>query len=243
MTSETSRGELHIVNLYPRHMNIYGDRGNMLVLTRRTTWHGLTPVVHEVNPGDELPERADIIVGGGGQDSGQVTVADDLQRHGDALRGLAADGVPMLMICGMYQLFGHRFVPIEEPELPGVGVFDMETVGGPVRMIGNVVAESDDLGTLIGYENHSGRTLLGAGVAPLARVTQGDGNNGDDGFEGATRDNVIGTYLHGSLLPKNPAVADFLIETAARRAGLETVEVSEHDHIERARRQAAERPR
>jgi CobQ-like glutamine amidotransferase family enzyme len=209
--------ELTIVSLYPRDMNIYGDRGNVLSLVRRARAQGYAPRVVEVNPGDALPETVDIVIGGGGQDSGQGRVAKDLAARADEIRALANDGTPMLMICGLYQLFGHRFVTHTGEELAGIGVLDVETRGGSERMIGNIVLESEEFGEIIGYENHSGNTTLGSGSRPLGRVTQGAGNNPDDGLEGARTGNVIGSYLHGSLLPKNPALSDFLIGEAARR--------------------------
>ncbi|CAG7609432.1 type 1 glutamine amidotransferase [Leucobacter soli] len=236
--------ELVIVSLYPRDMNIYGDRGNVLALTRRATAHGFTPRVVDVNPGDPLPEQVDIVIGGGGQDSGQGRVAVDLLARGDAIRALASDGTPMLVICGLYQLFGHRFLTHEGEELTGIGVLDVETRGGGERMIGNIVVESDEFGEIIGFENHSGDTVLGPGSAPLGRVLQGAGNNPRDEHEGARTGNVIGSYLHGSLLPKNPAIADFLIGEAARRRHGSFVPAEIDDTTTaRARAAARRRPR
>ncbi|WP_449283909.1 type 1 glutamine amidotransferase [Leucobacter sp.] len=236
--------ELTIVSLYPRDMNIYGDRGNVLSLVRRARAHGYAPRVVEVNPGDPLPESVDIVIGGGGQDSGQGRVATDLAARADGIRALAADGTPMLMICGLYQLFGHRFVTHTGEELAGIGVLDVETRGGSERMIGNIVLESEEFGEIIGYENHSGNTTLGAGSRPLGRVTQGAGNNPDDGVEGARTANVIGSYLHGSLLPKNPALSDFLIgEAARRRYGSFEAIAGTDSTVERARASAKRRPR
>ncbi|MFV0433634.1 MAG: type 1 glutamine amidotransferase [Leucobacter sp.] len=236
--------ELTIVSLYPRDMNIYGDRGNVLALTRRARAHGFEPRVVEVNPGDALPDEVDIVIGGGGQDSGQGRVARDLAARADEIRSLADAGVPMLMICGLYQLFGHRFVTYEGEELTGIGVLDVETRGGTERMIGNIVLQTEEFGEIIGYENHSGNTRLGSGSRPLGRVTQGAGNNPDDGTEGARTGNVIGSYLHGSLLPKNPAISDFLIGEAARRRYGSFEPVAEIDEtVTRARESAKKRPR
>jgi CobQ-like glutamine amidotransferase family enzyme len=236
--------ELVIVSLYPRDMNIYGDRGNVLALTRRARAHGFDPRVVDVNPGDPLPSQVDIVVGGGGQDSGQGRVALDLVSKGDELRRLAADGVPMLMICGLYQLFGHRFVTHTGDELMGIGVLDVETRGGGTRMIGNIVVESDEFGEVIGYENHSGDTVLGPRSRPLGRVTRGAGNNPRDGVEGARSHNVIGSYLHGSLLPKNPAISDFLIATVARtRYGSFEPRMIDDSTALRAKEAAKRRPR
>lgn len=238
--------ELVIVSLYPRDMNIYGDRGNVLALERRARAQGFAPRVVEINPGDRLPERVDIVIGGGGQDSGQGRVARDLLDRADEVRSLADDGTPMLLICGLYQLFGHRFVTHEGEELTGIGVLDVETRGSTERMIGNIVLDSPEFGEIIGYENHSGNTTLGPGSQPLGRVLQGAGNNPDDGVEGARSGNVIGSYLHGSLLPKNPALSDFLIGEAARRryGAFEPVAPADGgEKVVRARASAKRRPR
>lgn len=240
----SDKPELVIVSLYPRDMNIYGDRGNILSLTRRARAHGYEPLVVDLNVGDELPEHVDIVIGGGGQDSGQARVAADLAGRATQFRDLADAGTPMLVICGLYQLFGHRFVTASGATLQGIGVLDVETRGGAERMIGNVVVESADFGEIIGYENHSGFTVLGEASEPLGRVTQGAGNNPDDGTEGARTGNVIGSYLHGSLLPKNPAISDFLIETAAlRRYGSFEPGAGVDPTVERARASAKRRPR
>ncbi|WP_167142461.1 type 1 glutamine amidotransferase [Canibacter zhoujuaniae] len=236
--------ELVIVSLYPREMNMYGDQGNVIALQRRIRLQGYQPKTVVVNPGDPLPDDADIFLGGGGQDSGQLKVAADLQLKSEVLRGLAEDGVPMLMICGLYQLFGHRFLTVGGEDMRGIGVLDVETRGGDTRMIGNIVLESDEFGEIIGYENHSGNTVLGDGCEPFGRVKQGAGNNPDDGHEGARFKNVIGTYLHGALLPKNPAVSDFLIATAAKRKYGEFEPREIDDSVTAAARQSARnRPR
>jgi hypothetical protein len=211
------KGEVHVVHLYPREMSIYGDLGNTRCLAARLRWHGYTPVVHDHHPGAPWPARADLLLGGGGQDSGQVRVQDDLAAHADRLRELAADGVPMLMICGMYQLFGDAFITVDGRRLPGLGVLDVTTRGNATRMIGPVVLDTD-FGPVVGYENHSGSTVLGEGQRPFGRVRHGSGNNGSDGTEGARTANVVGSYLHGPVLPANPALADGLLAVAARRA-------------------------
>ncbi|MGN6743461.1 MAG: type 1 glutamine amidotransferase [Amnibacterium sp.] len=208
---------IRIAHLFPREMNIYGDLGNVLALARRLEWRGYPAEVEPVHRGDRIPSGVDLVVGGGGQDSGQSTIEEDLTRLGPELRALAQDGLPMLVVCGLYQLFGHRFRTAEGRVLRGIGVLDVETVAGPERLIGNVVASSTEFGEVLGYENHSGRTTLGSGVRPLARVLQGAGNNGTDRTEGAVAGNVLGTYLHGSLLPRNPAIADHLLGIAVRR--------------------------
>ncbi|HSP61247.1 MAG TPA: cobalamin biosynthesis protein CobB [Ornithinimicrobium sp.] len=211
------KGEVHLVHLYPREMSIYGDLGNTRCLAARLRWHGYRPVVHDHHPGAPWPERVDLVLGGGGQDSGQARVQDDLATHGDRLRELAADGVPMLMICGMYQLFGEAFLTVEGTRLPGLGILAVTTTGNATRMIGPVVLDTG-FGEVVGYENHSGSTVLAAGQEPFGRVRVGSGNNGADGTEGARSGNVVGSYLHGPVLPANPGLADGLLQIAARRA-------------------------
>lgn len=211
------KGEIHLVHMYPREMSIYGDLGNTRCLAARVRRHGYVPVVHQHHPGQPFPETAHLVVGGGGQDSGQAKVEEDLERHADRLRGLAADGAAMLMICGMYQLFGNAFVTVEGQTLPGLGILDVTTQGNSTRMIGPVVL-STDFGDVVGYENHSGSTTLGAGQAPFGRVRHGSGNNRSDGTEGAVSGHVVGSYLHGPILPANPRLADALIGWAAERA-------------------------
>lgn len=209
--------QLRVLQLYPRDMNIYGDYGNALVLKRRIEWYGYEPVMLSYDPGDEFPEAPDILIGGGGQDSGQDRIQGDLLNIGERLHELADADVPMLMICGLYQLFGHFFQTRQGTRISGIGVLDISTYGTDNRLIGNVVAQSPEFGQIIGYENHSGQTYLGDGVVPLAEVVKGAGNNEQGGAEGARHRNVLGSYLHGALLPKNPAIADFLIGTAVHQ--------------------------
>ena len=249
-TEGAARGRLRLLQLYPRDMNIYGDWGNALVLARRAQWAGYDVDLLSYDPGDELPEDVDLLVGGGGQDSGQERIKEDLTARGPQLRAWARDGMPMLVICGLYQLFGRRFVTGTGGQIPGISIFDAETVAGSGRLIGNITLESKSFGRIVGYENPSGLTTLAPGVAPFGRVRSGDGNNGRDGTEGARADHVIGTYLHGSLLPKNPAVADWLLARAVERAGgtWESERPGGLDEradawAERARRVAASRPR
>lgn len=206
--------KITIVQLYPKDMNIYGDWGNVLTIKRRLEWHGYEPEVINYNQGDTFPDKGDIYLGGGGQDSGQDDIQEDLLRIGDQLQILAKRGVPMLMICGLYQLFGKLFKTQDGHIIKGIGLFDIETHAGPERLIGNTVAKSSEFGDIIGYENHSGQTFLGQNVAPLGQIIRGAGNNGQDGTEGVRYKNTIGSYLHGSLLPKNPTIADYLIEKA-----------------------------
>lgn len=248
---------IDIVSLYPKDMNIYGDSGNVLTIQRRLALYGYDPRVHAYNQGDAWPEHVDMILGGGGQDTGQKKIIDDFFKRADLLRSLVADGTPMLMICGLYQLFGEYFETVDGSRLDGIGVIGAYTVGQEVRMIGNLTEHSTDFGDIIGYENHSGQTFLREGVQPLGTVdADSTGNNGEDHTEGARVNNVIGTYMHGSLLPKNPAIADFLIRTAAERrygsfdpaaAGQTESQRAELDRINtiasNARRVAMSRPR
>lgn len=213
----TSKGLINLVHLYPREMSIYGDLGNTRCLASRIRRHGYEVRVHDHHPGSTLPDEPHLLMGGGGQDSGQGRVEDDLAVIAPRLRDLAADGAPMLMICGMYQLFGNAFITVEGAELPGLGILDVTTRGNAKRMIGGLVVETD-FGDVVGFENHSGSTVLASGQAPLGRVRAGNGNNGTDGTEGARTNNVIGCYLHGPALPANPRLADHLIGAAAQLA-------------------------
>jgi len=211
------KGTIRVVHLYPREMSIYGDLGNTRVLQRRIERHGYRAEVVDHAPGDPFPADGHLFIGGGGQDSGQSRVAADLRDNAATLRALAADGVPMLMICGMYQLFGNDFTTVDGRELPGLGILDVTTVGSATRFIGPVVLDTA-VGQVVGYENHSGATTLGSGQEQFGTVVHGHGNNGTDRTEGARTDNVIGSYLHGPILPANPALADLLIGLAAVRA-------------------------
>lgn len=235
---------VRILQLYPRDMNIYGDWGNTLVLRQRLAWRGYDPQIIDYNPGDQFPQDVDLIVGGGGQDSGQNVITQDLLGIGPRLHELADAGVPMLVVCGLYQLFGRYFDTVDGRRLDGIGLLDAHTVGSATRLIGNIVTRSAQFGDLVGYENHSGKTYLGAGAEPLATVVQGAGNNGDDGTEGARNGSVLGTYLHGSVLPKNPRLADFLLGQAVRnRYGAFEPGPVDDGFAEQARRVALTRPR
>ncbi len=233
-----------ILNLYSNDMNIYGDRGNVLCLQKRLKWYGYEPRIIEYNQGDKFPNDVDIIVGGGGQDSGQSKIKADLIKIGPKLIKLADDNVSMLMICGLYQLFGKFFKTSEGEIIEGIGLLDIETFGKSERLIGNIVTSSELFGDIIGYENHSGQTFLGHKVQAFGRVRIGAGNNTSDISEGAIYKNVIGSYMHGSLLPKNPAVADYLIEQATKRKfGEFKVKGLDNTYTEMARKIAAKRPR
>jgi hypothetical protein len=210
---------LRVCALYPELMNIYADRGNIAVLRARCEWRGIGFELGSVTTGDELdPESADLFYVGGGQDRDQAAVARDMAGpKRDALHAAADRSAVILAVCGGYQLLGHSY-QLGDEELPGVGLVDLRTVReeGP-RLIGNCAIEAD-LGNgpqvIAGFENHGGRTYLGPGEQPLGRVLKGHGNNGRDGHEGVRSRNVIGTYLHGPLLPKNVWLADRLIELA-----------------------------
>jgi lipid II isoglutaminyl synthase (glutamine-hydrolysing) len=233
-----------ILQLYPEDMNIYGDHGNVLVLKRRLEWYGYQPHIIEYNVGDPFPDEVDIVIGGGGQDSGQEKIHADLLAIGPKLQQLADANVPMLLVCGLYQLFGNYFHTIEDKKLTGIGILDVTTKGTHERLIGNIVTTNDSFGDIVGYENHSGQTFLGENVQPFATVIKGAGNNSQDGHEGARYRNVIGTYLHGSLLPKNPKIADFMIEVAIRaKYGDFAPHVIDDLFVELARSIAIDRPR
>lgn len=221
-----SNPKLRILNLYPRQLNIYGDVGNLLVLKKRAEWRSIPVEIINFEPGCSLDLLKDItlIIGGGGQDSGQIVAAADLERIGPTLCELIENNVPALVVCGAYQLFGKYLETSEGLEIKGIGAFDMHTQSASERQVGNIVTTSEDFGELVGYENHLGQSFLGKDATPLAKVVQGIGNNGEDGTEGARYKNALGTYLHGPLLPKNPQVADFLISTAL---SLETGELPE----------------
>jgi lipid II isoglutaminyl synthase (glutamine-hydrolysing) len=214
--------ELRLLALYPEQMNIYADRGNILLLRRRCEWRGIGFSYAAAGPGDGIdPMAHDLLYVGGGQDRDQKAVAADMvATKRDALAAAIEAGAALLAVCGGYQLLGHSY-QIKAETLPGLGLADLETVREPgPRLIGNVAIEVDfgeGPRVLAGFENHGGRTYLGSGAEPLGRVLKGHGNNGQDGHEGVRRGNLIGTYLHGPLLPKNAWLADLLIAQALER--------------------------
>jgi CobQ-like glutamine amidotransferase family enzyme len=218
---------LRLCHLYPGEMNIYADRGNIAVLERRLAWRGLALEVTELGLGDRIePGRHDLFYLGGGQDRDQAMVADDMvATKAEGLHAAVADGAAVVCVCGGFQLAGHGYTGTDGSRMPGVGILDLDTVAGPTRLIGDLVIEADLDGErhrLVGFENHAGRTRLGAGCRPLGRVVSGHGNNGGDGGEGGVSGRVLGTYLHGPLLPKNPWLADRLIAWGlAHAAGTE----------------------
>jgi lipid II isoglutaminyl synthase (glutamine-hydrolysing) len=229
---------LRVGALYPDLLNIYADRGNLLLLERRCAWRGLGFELRGIGLGEALdPDAHDLLYIGGGQDRDQALCARDMvETKRDALHAAAERGAVVFAVCGGYQLLGHGYVMGGE-RLPGVGLVDLETVreDGP-RLIGNVAIELDDGQVLAGFENHGGRTRLGPGAQPLGRVLRGHGNDGRSGYEGVRggpRGTVVGTYLHGPLLPKNAHFADWLTAMAL------TVEPSELAPLDDALESAA----
>ena len=237
--------------LYADLMNIYGDRGNILTLLKRAEWRGLESNVIELGRGRATNmDDVDVFFFGGGQDREQALIYDDLRQFKqEALQDATADGAQILAVCGGYQLLGHYYQTADGQRFDGIGMLDVKTEAGKKRFIGDVVVETnlEDVSpsTLVGFENHSGRTFLGANAKPLGTVLVGKGNNGSDKTEGAVQGNIIGTYLHGSLLPKNPHLADHIIGRALRRRGDaalsaldDSEELAAHGWIlQRARRQ------
>ncbi len=229
--------ELRVCALYPDVMNIYADRGNLLMLERRCAWRGIGFRLHAAGLGETLAGSGHhLYYLGGGQDADQRRCAADLAVHKrDGLARAAADGAVVLGVCGGYQLLGHSY-QLEHETIDGVGLLDVQTAREPgARLIGNVAIELDDGRVLAGFENHGGRTRLAHGQAPLGRVLRGHGNDGRSGREGARTGNVIGTYLHGPLLPKNSWFCDWLIATALGIGELSPL----HDELEAAAHQGA----
>jgi len=249
---------LEAAHLYPATMNTYGDRGNVAALTRRAALRGLTVRWHAVELGDEPPARCDLVFIGGGQDRVQHAAADDLARLKPWLSGVIDGGGVVLAVCAGLQLLGRRYVAADGSELTGLGLLDLETLAarpGEWRLIGNVVAEVRDLPgrrdggpdgdaaggprLLVGFENHGGRTFLGA-AQPLGRVRLGFGNNGRDGGEGVAAGRVIATYLHGPVLPKNAWLTDHLLALALEHAGGGALPPAAHEREDAAQREAVQ---
>jgi CobQ-like glutamine amidotransferase family enzyme len=218
---------IRVGHLYPEYLNIYADRGNIAVLTRRAAWRGHALEVTPLGIGDAVePGAHDLYYIGGGQDREQLLVAEDLLQKAEALQDAVGRGAAMLAVCGGYQLLGRGYRGFHGEDMPGIGLLPLETVAGDRRMIGDVLIECElDAGekrTLAGFENHAGRTRLDPGAEPLGRVLAGFGNDGESGFEGCRSGRVVGTYLHGPLLPRNAWLADWLIAQAlAHRAGID----------------------
>ena len=210
--------KISIAHLYPKHLNLYGDIGNIITLKKRCEWREINVDFEEINIGDSIKEH-DIYFIGGGQDKQQEEVADELYLHKNFLTDERDNNAVFLGICGGYQLFGHYYQPHEKDRIPGISLLDAYTIAGETRFIGNVTANIDFLtpNTIVGFENHSGLTFLQGETTPLATINIGNGNNGKDKTEGAHFKNVFGTYLHGSFLPKNPHFTDYMIELALQK--------------------------
>jgi lipid II isoglutaminyl synthase (glutamine-hydrolysing) len=216
---------IRVGHLYPDYLNIYADRGNIAVLARRAEWRGHRLEVDAVGMGEPLPPGAhDLLYVGGGQDREQLLVAQDVAAKAEQLREAVAGGTAVLAVCGGYQLLGRGYRGFHGEDMPGAGILPLETVAGERRMIGDVLLECElepgEKRTLAGFENHAGRTRLDDGAEPLGRVVAGFGNDGESGYEGCRSGRVVGTYLHGPLLPRNPWLADWLLAQAlAHRTG------------------------
>jgi CobQ-like glutamine amidotransferase family enzyme len=212
--------KLRVGHLYPEYLNIYADRGNIAVLTRRAALRGHELAVEGVSVGDELrPGEHDLLYVGGGQDREQALVSADLVTKGEAIIAAVEGGAALLAVCGGYQLLGRGYRERSGELLPGVGLFPHETVAGERRMIGDVLLDCEWASrTLAGFENHAGRTHLDPGAEPLGRVVAGFGNDGRSGDEGCRVGRAVGTYLHGPLLPRNPWLADWLLSQALAHA-------------------------
>ena len=212
--------ELNICHLYPDILNLYGDRGNILCMKKRLEWRGIGVNVDEVSIGQKLDaKKYDLLFIGGGQDFEQEVLLPDLRGEKTAeLKAAIEDGLPVLAICGGYQMLGQYYKTWDGVQCDFTGAIDVYTVGSKQRMIGNYMFTCEELGCeVVGFENHSGKTYLGAGVRPLGKVLEGYGNNGEDGTEGARYKNVFASYSHGCLLPKNPKLADLILKTALTR--------------------------
>ena len=225
---------LELAYLYPKLLNIYGDRGNVLTLSFRCQARGINLNVTPIGLGEDLKSKEfDIFFIGGGQDQQQILVSNDLQAKKEELINLIENNVVFLAVCGGYQLLGKYYKTGDGAEIPGIEALDLYTIAGKKRMIGNVLCEEiESKNSIVGFENHSGKTFSGTSVKPFAKVIRGGGNNGEDGFEGARYKNVFGTYLHGSLLPKNPYLTDKLIQLALERKGLKMPAVDLNDKFE-----------
>jgi lipid II isoglutaminyl synthase (glutamine-hydrolysing) len=217
MSDQMQGRRISIGWMYPEELSTYGDRGNVLALVKRGQWRGMEVHVVRIRRHDVIPTDVDILFIGGGQDRAQAKVAQTLVRtHGSAVRDRLCGGIALLAICGGYQLLCHEYVTLLGERIPGVGIFDAMTQASTGRLVGDVALRTR-WGTVVGFENHSGRTYLGAGVEPLGRVESGHGNNGFDGTEGVVSGRAVGSYLHGALLPRNPDLTDWLLLEGIRR--------------------------
>ena len=220
-------------------MNIYGDVGNIICLQKRAEWRGIEVKVVNLSIGTKIKKgTADLYFFGGGQDQGQISVGKDLIGKAEIIKSEIDRGVPLLAICGGYQLLGEYYQPLQGPKIEGIGLFSASTKASDTRMIGNILIESK-FGNLVGFENHSGQTMLNKSAKPLGKVKRGFGNNGQDSTEGCVYKNALGCYMHGSLLPKNPALADWLIEQALEVKYGEKVELKAlNDNFEKQAHEA-----
>lgn len=214
--------ELKICHMYPDVLNLYGDRGNVLCMTRRLKWRGIDASVTKLPIGDSRSLAGfDLVFIGGGQDFEQQVLLSDLHRGKDKeIKAAIEDGVTFLTICGGYQMLGSYYETYDGKRCDFIGALDLYTKGSVKRMIGNYkfqCSPSAGGSVVVGFENHSGKTWLGSGLEPLGKVLSGYGNNGEDGSEGAHYKNVFGTYSHGPLLPKNPGLCDLILKTALER--------------------------
>jgi hypothetical protein len=230
-----------IAHMYPDLLNLYGDRGNLLCLKKRIEWYGHRCEIVRVNLNENIDfKNIDLFFMGGGSDREQSLVYNDLLKKADILHREIDAGLPCLCICGAYQLLGRYYRSYDGTTMQGLGFFNLYTAGQKGRLIGNILIENR-AGTVVGFENHGGRTYLeDPNLEPFGRVVKGFGNNGEDKSEGIWYKNLIGTYLHGPLLPKNPGIADYFIKTMARRQGLElanglndNIENTAHEQVKR----------
>jgi len=240
--------KIRVAHLYPDYLNIYADRGNIAVLSRRAEWRGHELEVRALGMDDAVEAGAhDLFYVGGGQDREQALVSTDLAAKGAQLRQAVDAGAALLAVCGGYQLLGRYYRDLAGTELPGAGLFPLHTIAGERRMIGDVLLECelDGQRTIAGFENHAGRTRLDDGAEPLGRVLAGFGNDGESGYEGCRVGRAIGTYLHGPLLPRNPWLADWLlVQALAHATGLEPRLEPLEDELEtKAHAVSAERAR
>jgi CobQ-like glutamine amidotransferase family enzyme len=235
MTTEPSpisageRPRVRVLHLYDRYLNIYADRGNIDVLRQRGAWRGIDIEVQGLEPGEQFEAgEHDLIYVGGGQDRDQQMIAERMSADlGPAIKSAVEEGTALLAVCGGYQLLGSHYLDTTGVHQPGVGLFDLSTEAGDTRLIGNVAIEAElpAIGAraggtfrIAGFENHAGRTHLGSTARPLGKVLYGNGNDGSSGFEGCRLHHALGTYLHGPLLPRNPALADWLLAAALAHA-------------------------
>jgi lipid II isoglutaminyl synthase (glutamine-hydrolysing) len=214
---------IRVAHLYPDYLNIYADRGNIAVLARRAAWRGHALEVEAIGMGEPVrPGAHDLLYVGGGQDREQLLVAPDLAAKADGIRAAVEGGAAVLAVCGGYQLLGRGYRGFHGQDMPGAGLFPLETVAGDRRMIGDVLLECElepgERRTLAGFENHAGQTRLDPGATPLGRVVAGFGNDGASGYEGCRLGRALGTYLHGPLLPRNPWLADWVLAQALAHA-------------------------